>query len=220
MLCKKVRQDLYSDINELATRYQSEKEDAVFRVLHEKVSELWNRENFLKKLANRYRKSHDEVYSIAITKMHEVTNRFIKTETSNYYHYLSKVITNAVIDEVREEVNRSEYISHSYEYAMEDDPHLVKFIPHANAEDEAIESFQKTSEQRQLLANLLERADDKSRQAIIAYSQSKSYLEAAKLLGISNHAVKRRIEKVAKLFDVNEFGVITDYFTVPTKKVS
>src|SRR5690625_6186132 len=79
---------------------------------------------------------------------------------------------------------------------MEDDPHLVKFIPHANAEDEAIESFQKTSEQRQLLANLLERADDKSRQAIIAYSQSKSYLEAAKLLGISNHAVKRRIEKV------------------------
>lgn len=201
---------LVSDLQE-ATNDQEF--DARFSLLYEKVNERWISDRVIQSISSRYNIPEQDVLSVALDKLYETCKTFYKKEFA-YYHYLSRAISlgcaNILKQRYREVTEEpTENLS-----AMEDDPTLVEFIPKSNNVDD----FQKTSEQRQLLAQLLEKADDKCRQAVEAYSKSESFLEAAKLLGIDDKTVKRRVEKVAKHFNHAMYGDVYEYFTVPTEK--
>lgn len=222
---EKDRQAIISEINELAIRYTNsegtETKDVIFNDLYRKVTEMWRKENAILLLARRYQMSYEDAYSIALEKLYFTAEGFKSFEKEDgartvFYHYLTKNISNAFIDYLRRKIKRSEHEVEAFEDSMESDPHLIKYIPRANEDGEDLDEYIKGSEQRQLLAQLLEKADDKCRQAVEAFSKTTSYHAASKELGISNHAVKRRIQKVAKLFDTSIYGDIHDYFTVPT----
>lgn len=188
--------------------------DRKFTVLYEHVSERWRSDNVLTSLARKYNEPESEILSIALDKIYETVQTFYKKEFA-YYNYLSRSISLGCANVLKKKYDRDKEELTENISNMENDPKLVDFIPQSNN----IEEFQKSSEQRQLLAHLLEKADDKSRQAVIAFSSSKSFLEAAKLLGVDDKTVKRRVEKVAKLFDPSKYGAsIQDFFTVPTEK--
>lgn len=211
----------HQKLNKLVQRLQnceSSEFDTLFTDFYLEIKAVWTRKGVIQSLAYKYRLWEDEVQSVADFKVFELIDGF-DPERGNFYHLLSTSISRKLIDKAKE---RNEYANthvEPFETSMEDDPNLIPFIPHANAEDEAIELLQKESEQRQLLTQLLERADIKCRQAVSALSHSKSYREVAKLLGISHHAAKRRVEKVSKHFDSGVHGNIYDYFTVPTQAV-
>lgn len=208
----------YKKLNKYVLKLQiceSSDYDSLFSEFYRELTSIWSSKGVIRSLANKYRLDEDDVLSIASFKSYELIEKFDETQ-GDFYHLLSTSISRKLIDAADKRNEHANAHAASFETSMEDDPNIIPFIPHANAEEEAIEHLQKESEQRQLLAYLVEKADDKCQQALSAFSKSKSYREVAKLLGISHPAVKRRIKKVAKQFDSNKHGSIYDYFTVPT----
>jgi len=192
--------------------------DELFTDFYLELSDIWSSKGVIGSLAYKYRLDADDVLSIANIKILDVIKTF-NTSQGHFYHYLSASIANACKQRAKENNKHAKANVSSFETSMEDDPSIIPFIPHANAEEEAIEYLQKESEQYQLLTSLLERADEKCQQAVAALSKSNSYRAIAKQLGISHPAAKRRVEKVAKQFNTTEYGSIYDYFTVPTVSI-
>lgn len=190
--------------------------DETFTELYEEVRQRWYAEGALSSLMNKYQLTEDEVLSTALEKLRTAIDNFSDFNKA-FYNYLSTCISNECKNLASSKYEVRKIEGTSIEYLIEEEPQFLGKLPHANAEDEAVEFFQKESEQRQLLANLLDKADEKSRQAVEALSKFETFHAAAKQLGISNHAVKRRVRKVAKLYNRNEYGNITDYFTVETE---
>ncbi len=201
--------------------------DELFTDFYLELSDIWSSKGVIGSLAYKYHLDADEVLSIANIKILDVIKTF-NTSQGHFYHYLSASIANACKQRAKENNKHANANVSSFETSMEDNPAFIPYIPHANAEGDAVEFLQKESEQHKLptslleseqcrlLTSLLERADDKCRQAVAALSKSKSYREVAKHLGISHPAAKRRVEKVAKQFNSDVHGSIYDYLTVPT----
>jgi len=72
------------------------------------------------------------------------------------------------------------------------------------------------SDQRQLIASLLEKADEPTKLTITAFLQSDSFREAAKQLGVCHKTVAARIRRISRNFDPEKSGNHYDYFLVPT----
>lgn len=214
-----------SKINNLVRQFKEESclenADFIFSELYLEISDRWRKDGVIQSLSFRYRIEESEVLSLALEKLYQVVQAFYDF-AYEFYHYLSRSLSNACMKEAKSRKSRKNEEFMSSVSSMEDDPNLVRFIPHANADNEELDDYVKRSEQRQLIAKLTEKADDKSRQALTAFSKSKSgsFLDASKSLGIDDKTVKRRVRKVAKLFDPKQFGDIHDYFTVETERVS
>lgn len=187
----------------------------IFTELYHLINDRWHTDRVVRRLSYKYRLSDDDVYSIMLDKLYKTCLLF-SDYSQSYYNFLSVSINNECKDILKKRYKQAERLYKSDVYSIDDDPHLVKNLPHANAADEELFEENKESEQRQLLTILFEKTDEKCRQALLAFSDSKSYVEAAKLLGISDKTVKARVERVAKHFNENEYGSIFDYFTVPT----
>ena len=72
------------------------------------------------------------------------------------------------------------------------------------------------SDQRQLIASLLEKADEPTKLTITAFLQSDSFREAAKQLGVCHKTVAARIRRISRNFNPKVSGNHYDYFLVPT----
>lgn len=204
-------------LNNLVISYQQKWDERVFSKVYEEVTSRWKRENVFYSLARRYGIDITEVESLAHEVLYDISRRY--EDHGDFYNFLSKVLSGKCID-LRRKYSReidSEISLHSTVSEEDDDNPIIKFLAHANAEDEAIANLQRKSDQKQLIAQLLDKAPDKSRQALEAYIKSDfSYPQAAKLLGTKYDTVKRRVEKIATYFDANQNGDIYDYFTVAT----
>lgn len=84
------------------------------------------------------------------------------------------------------------------------------------SELESHNSYIIRSDQRQLIASLLEKADEPTKLTISAFLQSDSFREAAKQLGICHKTVAARIRRISRNFDPEKSGNHYDYFLVPT----
>lgn len=206
-------------LNNLVIKYRTTRDDFLFTDIYTEVKNRLRNEGAYLSFKQRFNLSQDETEPIVDDVILESIEGYKDIgETYAFYNYFSSILSKKITDYARfvtREKRGGRQISETIE-ELQISPELRKFIPHANADNEDFDDYVKESEQRQLLTQLLGKADDKCRQAVEALLESKSYNDAAKKLGISNHAVKRRVQKVAKLFDTSIYGDIHDYFTVPT----
>jgi RNA polymerase sigma factor (sigma-70 family) len=184
------------NLESLVIRYQQTKDETVFNEIYAEVTSRWER--FLNGLYRKYYNvdPHD-INSIAHEKLYKVAMKFDESKGS-FMDVLSVSIKNAVINEFKKKHRRIKHetlvSATTDDEGNEIDP--MEYLATANAEDEIIEKIN-GREQRQLIRDLLERVDDKTRQNIVAYVQTGSFRKAAKLTGMTHAAVIKRFKKLA-----------------------
>lgn len=207
-----------TQLNNLVISYQENKCDITFSEIFRKVSETWSQRRVILSLSRKYGLEYDEVVSLANNLVFELASKY--RPTGDFYKLLSVALSRKCISLRRDSARYIEdEVSLDASISAEEDSEstLIDFLIHANVEEEAIENLQRESDQRQLIAQLIDKAPDKSRQALKAYVESDfSYTVAAKLLGTKYDTVKRRVEKIANYYDANHNGELYDYFTVAT----
>lgn len=202
-------------LNNYVLSYQSTKNEETFLVIYNEVMRRWRNANLYILLSKRYKLCRSDVEGIALEKLFHTVKSY--KLNGDYYNMLGTSIRRACIDEFRKQEKRRNDISmESFKDKEDMEINLAEYLVCANAEDEAVQELQIKNDQRQLIVSLLEKANEKSRQALFAYSKSRSYRQAGKLIGIDNQTVERRIKKISKYFDANRKGSIYDYFTVAT----
>lgn len=196
-------------IEDLVMEYQRTFDEDVFERIYEEVSANWSK--MIPRLARRYVLDEHDVSSVAHEKLFEVAKNY-EREKGTFKNMLGRAIRLGCVDLVRE---RKRHESH---YLFDDFAKVERYTDRrANAEEECIEYLQKKYDQRQLVERLMELADDKTRQSLIAFIESGfSYTNAAKRLGTTRKTVRRRITNLAKFVHDN----YRDYFTVPTESKS
>lgn len=200
-------------VNNLVISYQEDEEESVFTELFEVVSKYWESNKVFYSLARKHNVEVVEVESMANILVYETVKKY--EPTGNYLNFLAVALSRKCSNLRRDTAKYFENET-SLEETLGDDEDgssLADFI----ITESNIEYERKKDDQCQLIAQLLDEAPDKSRQALKAYVESDySFPKAAKLLGISYPAVKRRIEKLATYFDANQNGSINEYYTTAT----
>lgn len=200
-------------LNELVITYQQTNSDFTFSEIYEttisKLSQLH------RTLSSRYGLDESEVESEINLKILETVKSY-ERDKGNYITYLRRTLRFMKADFIRKKPNNnavSAINSLEHSTALDDFGNEVNVIE-TIADDEAdSEAGVLVNEQWQLVDYLLSKSDEESRQAILAFKETKSYNKAAKLLGICNKTVERRIRKIADRFDGNQFGSYFDYLT-------
>lgn len=208
-------------LNNLVISYQESKDELVAKEIHEIVTSIWERGKVLHSLAWRYGVEIAEVESLANFLLYEKIKTY--EHVGDFYNLLSVSLSRRCINIRRDHAKfiDNEISLESSVNDEDDENPLIKFLVAANAEDEAVENLQRKSDQRQLIASLIDKAPEKCRQALKAYIESDySYTKAAKLIGVKYDTVKRRVENIANYFDPNKFGQVSDYFTEPTQRTA
>jgi len=189
--------------------YQRTFDEDVFERIYAEASANWPK--MIPRLARRYVLDEHDVSSVAHEKLFELAKSY-EREKGTFENMLGRAIRLGCIDLVRK---RKRHESH---YLFDDFAKVERYTDRrANAEEECIEYLQKKYDQRQLVEHLMELADDKTRQSLIAFIESDfSYSNAAKRLNTTRKTVRRRITNLAKFVPDN----YRDYFTVPTESKS
>lgn len=167
-------------------------------------------------LAEKYQLDQQDVESTINFKIMQVVTSY-EDSKGPFFKQLNAAINKGCIDLCRKNSpdKNQTFIS------LDNEDFSDKLAPtsETTAEDDAITKMQKECEQRQLLANLILDADADTRQSVHAFLDGGSYGKAAKLISVEKKTIQRRIKRLARKFDANKMGQITDYFTVPTVKV-
>jgi RNA polymerase sigma factor (sigma-70 family) len=168
------------------------------------------------KLAARYQLDEQDVESEINKKVQDVIENYDESK-GPFFRQLFTAIKYGCCDLCRSK-NKDKKM---WGGSLDDENFSDKLAPtsETTAEEDAITKIQKECEQRQLLANLIDNVDADTRQSISAYLDGGSYGKAAKLISVDKKTIQRRIKRLARKFDANQMGQITDYFTVPTVKV-
>lgn len=199
----------------LVINYNITGNEVIFNEIYNTVTEYTNKR--ITGLSRKYNIDSLEVESVINFKIFQVVKAFDKSK-GTFMKQLNTAIRNGCIDALRKDAREK---SDNLSFLNKDDSpdFMDKLAPTGlSAEINAIENLQKDREQRQLLANLTVKVDDNTRQSVIAFLDAGSYGEAAKLLGVNKGTIQRRIKRIARYFDANQMGQVTDYFTVPTVK--
>ncbi|MBM7600477.1 RNA polymerase sigma factor (sigma-70 family) [Virgibacillus halotolerans] len=206
-------------LNNLVVMYQETKSDEIFSEIFESLGGFIAKT--VQNISTRYRMDKLEVESEVHFKIYDVAKDY-KAELGDFENILRVSISNSCKSILR----KPKVESVNLEYG-DDEGNTVSIFEElegenlsSDLEEELIEHITKKRDQRQLISDLLEKADNKSRQALTAYSDSTSYLDAAKRLGTCNKTIERRIRKIANLFDANQKGDKSDYFTVLTESIA
>lgn len=209
-----------SKLNSLVVSYQNTSSNEDFSEIMEYCREFNQKQ--INWMSNKYGLERQDVEGVVYWKIYDVSNRYDR-QKGDFLHQISREIKRACIDIYR----KRQKLKVQFSYYVDENGQCIdifenKYIQSVtvDAEQEIIEYLIKECDQRQLIATLYGQANEKCREALLAYSVSNSFLDAAKRLGIDNQTVKRRIRKISKYFDANQSGDITDYFTVPTRQIS
>ena len=209
-----------SKLNRLVVSYQMSSSNEDFNKVMDYCKEFSRR--MTNQMTSRYGLDRHDVEGVIHWKIYDVAKRYDRSK-GDFLHQISREIKRACIDIYR----KKQTLKYQASYYVDDNGKQVdifeeKFIRSVtvDVEKELIDYLIKECDQRQLIAKLYEQASEKCRQALLAYSVSNSFLEAAKRLGVDNQTVERRIRKISQYFDANQNGDITDYFTVPTRQMS
>lgn len=196
-----------SKLDELVTTYQRTRDENVFNEIYEALREKIPK--MVRKLAAKYWLDEQEVEWIINGKIFEVvlTHDPLK---GTFENILSRAIRCGCIDSVRKK-KRTE----DKEFLYDDFYEIERQVEKIDGETEMIEYIQKNVDQRQLVEQLMRNASDKTRQSFIALVEADfSYKRAATRLGTSAKTVRRRIQSVAKNYNLpDDFH---DFFTVKT----
>lgn len=196
-----------SKLDELVTTYQRTRDENVFNEIYEALREKIPK--MVRKLAAKYWLDEQEVEWIINGKIFEVvlTHDPLK---GTFENILSRAIRCGCIDSVRKKKRIEDK-----EFLYDDFYEIERQAEKIDGETEMIEYIQKNVDQRQLVEHLMRNVSDKTRQSFIALVEADfSYKRAATRLGTSAKTVRRRIQSVAKNYNLpDDFH---DFFTVKT----
>lgn len=205
-------ESLEQDIVALVKNYGLTRNDGDFTDIFNLVLPVLQRR--ITTLAAKYFLDAQDVESLSNEKLFEVVQSYDESK-GPFFKYLNTAIKYGCCDLCREKkIKEKEQITF---VSIDNENFSDKLAPTSG--DELDIMIQKKCEQRQLLAKLLESANENTRQSVFAYLDGGSYGEAAKLISVDKKTVYRRIKRLARKFDANQMGQIYDYFTVPTDKI-
>lgn len=171
------------------------------------------------RLSQRYKLDEQDVESVVYEKLFEIVQKF-NSPVCEFEKHLNTAIKFGCIDLLRKDMN----IPEMPESFLSDEENANFFDTimrerEPSAEEFAVECIQKSHDQRQLIVALLSSADEMTRQSLSAFAECDSYNAAAKLLGVTDKTVKKKIRKLSRSYDGNRFGDYHDFFTVATAVV-
>lgn len=196
--------------------YQDTKCETSFALLYHHIYGKGN--SIIKTFSSRYKLDEHDVESMINEKILDITEKY-EGSSDKFRNAVFQAIKFGCIDLARKR-NRKE--SHHTEVMQEDDEgrlneiYEVKEVAPTTEENSFIEGIQKKYDQRQLIAFLTSKADNKILTSASAFIELDSYRKAAKLLGTTDKTVKSRVRSLSKQFDENRFGNYYDYFTTAT----
>lgn len=211
-----VTESLEQDVVALVKNYGLTRNDSDFTDIFNLVSPVLHRR--ITTLAAKYFLDAQDVESLSNEKLFEVVQSYDESK-GPFFKYLNTAIKYGCCDLCREQKIEDKKEITFVSTDNEDFSDKLAPTSETTAEEDAITKIQKECEQRQLLANLIDNVDADTRQSISAYLDGGSYGKAAKLISVDKKTIQRRIKRLARKFDANQMGQITDYFTVPTVKV-
>ncbi len=209
----------YDNLDFMVKRYQQTQSDELYSEIYETITKLWRKA--IRRNATLYGIETEEVECIAHEKLAKISLSY-DPPNGPFTMILFTAIKNGCKDELDKRTRnaKKEYLTSPIidedgtETDLLDNVEIKVEGVTPNAETEAVESLQKNSDQRQLIANLRDCVDEKARQSLDAFEESDySFKGAAKLLGVSDNTVRNRIQSIARYYDTNRFGDIHDYFT-------
>jgi RNA polymerase sigma factor (sigma-70 family) len=134
-------------------------------------------------------------------------------ETGEFVHVLSRALRNAFITMNRSADNKAEYTNRyiagdEKEIDVFEDVIISGITRDASAEAESLVFSKERSE---MLTSLLVDVDEVMIATIRAFLAEKSLVKAGAKLGVSHTTVKRRLESLARKYDANKYGQVSDY---------
>lgn len=199
-------------LNELVVTYQETGSDFVFSDIYNAV--LAELKNYKYELSTRYRIEADDVESELNLLIYELAMKYDETK-SDFINLLRSSLRNKCIDLQRSNP-KFEFVDNIVRDDEGQEQELLDLIEIDEVTDkDSKETIRKLvrEDQRQLVHRILCRADEGGRQAALALVENETYNRAAKSLGTCHKTIKRRIRKLANLFDANREGNLREYLT-------
>ena len=202
-------------VNNKIIEYQKTKDEQLFYKIYYLIHQGGKLAN---SFARRYRLDTSDVESIINDKLMSLIDTHDPSR-GKFTSELYVAIKFGCIDLLRKKIAEDEFLE---DVMIEDDEgeqnevYEITEVAPTTSELETHSSYIIRSEQRQLIASLLEKADEPTKLTISAFLQSDSFREAAKQLGVCHKTVAARIRRISRNFNPKEFGNHYDYFLVPT----
>lgn len=204
----------HEKLNNLVFCYQETKDEETARSIHDIITKEWDRTNAFDRLSNIYGLSRNDVESNAYNCLFNALDpEVFRDGRSKFFNLLGRMLSNACKDDVGKLAIFRRADSTEMETQDSGGDGTFSVLDVTGSEDEDIKDFEIKSDQRQLIAELASKADEKCRQALNAFLQTDNAYEAGKLLGVRNVTVENRIKKLARYFDVNKWGDVSQYLT-------
>ncbi|MDQ0174441.1 sigma-70 RNA polymerase sigma factor region 4 domain-containing protein [Bacillus chungangensis] len=203
----------------LISEYQKTRSDLVFSEIY--FTYYSDNKRIVEKLSAKYKIDEADIESMINDKLMKVVEN-LDIAIGNFKKEMAVAVKNGCLDLIRKMSRENSYLADNYLVDEDgDDLEIFEVVSVApTTDDEFIVNLQKNRDQRQLVAELLRKADEQTLTSISAFVQTNSYRQAAKQVGLSCHkAMKKRIRRIARQYDANRFGSYHDYFTVPTRFV-
>src|SRR5690625_4514618 len=202
-------------INEQIIKYRQTKDEEVFRRIYESIHKGGT---MIASFTRKYGLDELDVESLINEKLLDVIDSH-DPRKGKFINEVYTAVNYGCIDLLRTKTYEEEYIEDvmyenddgEYEEVYE----ILQVAP-TTTEDDILNEVRKRRDQRQLIANLIEKADEPTKLSISAFLNTDSYRQAAKLASTCHKTVKARIERMSRNFDTNQYGESSDYFTVPT----
>lgn len=202
-------------IDSLVIKYRETGSETVLVRIYEQV----HREGALvNKFTRKYGLDSLDVESMINDKLLSLLDSHDRTK-GKFITALFAAIEYGCIDLFRKKTAEDEFLE---DVMIEDDEgeqnevYEIAEVAPTTSELESHNSYIIRSDQRQLIAYLLEKADEPTKLTISAFLQSDSFRGAAKQLGICHKTVAARIRRISRNFDPEKSGNHYDYFLVPT----
>lgn len=202
-------------IKEQIIKYQKTRDEEVFRRIYESIHKGGT---LIASFVRKYGLDRSDVESLINEKLLDVVDSH-DPRKGNFSNEVYTAVKYGCIDLLRRKTYEEEFIEDvmyenddgEYEEVYE----ILQVAP-TTTEDDILNEVRKRRDQRQLIANLIEKADKPTKLSITAFLSTDSYRQAAEDAGTCHKTVKARIERMSRNFDANQFGEPSDYLIVPT----
>lgn len=202
-------------LNSLVLQYRDTRCNHVFEEIYNTVSPVWRRTvHSDAAVAGVDRRDMWALYEDVLLKVIEAFN----PEKANFENFLNASLYNAKKD-LRKEKSRL-YRRELYGImrghgADEEGAATLDFESDTwVTEEDAIASVQRERDQRQLISFLVANADDFTKKVVKSLpSYAFNYTSLGKAIGVHHSKVSRALIRLARKYDGNRFGDISDYMT-------
>jgi DNA-directed RNA polymerase specialized sigma24 family protein len=202
----------FEKLNKLAADYYTTRSQDCFRALYDEANRVFQTQNRGRVCSSGHgdRNDADSILNDVIIKLTQ------KEALNGFGSQMSTALKNARIDWYRKEKTRGKHYELTVDKDDEDAP--TSEVPdEMTTEDIVLQRHKKKeADQRKLIDFLSDprQVDKDTTRIVSSFSQYESVTALAKALGLHHEVAKRKIQRLARRYDANRFGDVSEYLAV------